>query len=81
MPTKSLKEFKRDHKLFFQNKPSGETHNVHKGFLITTACDEYEKKQISKVWQENEVGVLIVIYRTHSVSLAKQWIDEELSSE
>ncbi len=79
--TKSLKEFKQDHKLFFKNKPAGETHNVHRGFLITTAYDEYENKRISKVWQENEVGTLLVVYKSYSVDSAKRLIDEELNNE
>lgn len=74
--TKSLKEFKRDHKLFFKNKPAGETHNVHKGFLITTAYEQYQQKSVTKVWSEKEVGVLVVLGYFTSVKDAKDWINE-----
>lgn len=79
--TKSLKEFKRDHKTFFQNKLPGERYNVHKGYLITTAYDWYLDKTISKVWKENEVGTLLPIYKCEAVSEAKDIIDGELNNE
>ena len=72
---KSLKLFKNDHPLFFENKPSGEKHNVYKGFLITSRYDEYAKKYQSKVWQEDEVGTLIRIHIADSVKSAKNHID------
>lgn len=71
---KNLKQFKQDHKTFFENKPTGERHNVYKGFLLTEANYPYMGYQV-KVWQENEVGVLIIFYRASSVDEAKNYID------
>jgi len=72
---KNLRQFKRDHKLFFENKPAGECHNVYKGFLLTSANYPYVGWQV-KVWQENEVGTLIVFFKANSLDEAKKYIDD-----
>lgn len=75
--TKSLQQFKNDHPIFFSNKPNGEKHNVHKGFLITTSYDWYTECNVTKVWQETgKEKTLLSIGKFSSVSSAKEYIDE-----
>lgn len=77
---KSLKQFKEDHSLFFKNKPVGEKHNVHKGFLITTSYDWYNLEYVTKVWQVNDAGALLPVHYTDSVQSAKRHINTLLES-
>lgn len=80
MKSKSLAQFKKDHVIFFQNgKGKGERYNVYRGYLLTTARDEYTGWHGTKVWCENEVGTLLIFGKFTTPRAAKLAIDDHLS--